>query len=116
MKVFLFICCCLPMALVAQKELLVNCKIEGLKDLSKVYLVDANDPNDTIAKGIQKKGEFTAEYDGCHYPFKSCSTCWRLLPPDNTHNNSLSMRIFPHVIIESRCAFVVFLCNFSYNV
>jgi peroxiredoxin len=58
MKVFLFICCCLPMGLFAQKELLVNGKIEGVKDQSKIFLVDANDPSDTIAKGVQKKGEF----------------------------------------------------------
>jgi thiol-disulfide isomerase/thioredoxin len=58
MKLFLFIFCCLPVWVFAQKQLLINGKIGGLKDKSLVYLTDANDPKDTIARGIVKKGEF----------------------------------------------------------
>lgn len=58
MKIFLFIFCCLPILVAAQKQLLVNGRITGLKEQSKVYLVDANTPTDTIARATQKKGEF----------------------------------------------------------
>jgi len=58
MKIFLFICCCLPVVVFAQKQLVINGKIAGLKDKSLVYLTDANDPKDTIARGIVKKAEF----------------------------------------------------------
>ena len=58
MKLFLFIFCCLPLGVFAQKQLLINGKIGGLKEKSLVYLTDANDPKDTIARGLVKKGEF----------------------------------------------------------
>jgi peroxiredoxin len=54
----LFIFCCLPVTLFAQKQLLVNGKITGLKDQSAVYLTDANAPADTIAKAVAKNGAF----------------------------------------------------------
>ena len=56
MKIFLFIFCCLPIVASAQKQLLVNGRVSGLKEQSKVYLVDANTPTDTIARATQKKG------------------------------------------------------------
>lgn len=58
MKIIVFIFCCLPIAVFAQKQLQVNGKVTGLKEQSKVYLIDANTPTDTVARGIQKKGEF----------------------------------------------------------
>jgi len=58
MKIFLFIFCWLPAVVFAQKQLVINGKIAGLKDKSLVYLTDANDPKDTIARGIVKKTEF----------------------------------------------------------
>ncbi len=58
MKLFLVIFCCLPAMVFAQKQLLINGKIEGLQDKSLVYLTDANDPKDTIARATAKKGEF----------------------------------------------------------
>lgn len=59
MRVFVFIFCCLPVALFAQKQLLINGKITGLPEKSMVYLADANDPKDTIAKArVQKGGVF----------------------------------------------------------
>ena len=58
MKRFLCILCCAPLLLTAQKQLLVNGKITGLKEQSLVFLTDANTPTDTIAKGVVKKGEF----------------------------------------------------------
>jgi len=59
MKKILFIFCCAPMVVLAQKQLLVNGKITGLQDKSLVYLADVNAPTDTIAKGIVKNGGFT---------------------------------------------------------
>jgi len=58
MRLFLFIVCCLPVAVFAQKQLLINGKITGLQEKSLVYLADANDPKDTIAKGRVQKGVF----------------------------------------------------------
>lgn len=58
MKIALFIFCCLPAVLSAQKQLLVNGKIEGLKDQSMVFITDANTPTDTFARAIVKKGAF----------------------------------------------------------
>ncbi|GAC1427436.1 MAG: TlpA disulfide reductase family protein [Chitinophagaceae bacterium] len=58
MKIVLFIICCLPLAVFAQKQLLINGKIEGLKEQSLVYLTDANTPTDTFAKGLVKKDGF----------------------------------------------------------
>jgi peroxiredoxin len=58
MKNILVIFCCLPFAAVAQKQLLINGKVNGLKEQSLVYLNDANVPADTIAKGFVKNGEF----------------------------------------------------------
>ena len=58
MKTILFIFCCVPMVVLAQKQLLVNGKITGLPEKSLVYLADANTPTDTIAKGIVKNGAF----------------------------------------------------------
>ncbi|MEO5683766.1 MAG: TlpA disulfide reductase family protein [Chitinophagaceae bacterium] len=57
MKLFLFILC-FPVAVAAQKQLLVNGKITGLKEQSLVSLIDANDPTDTIASGMVQKGAF----------------------------------------------------------
>jgi hypothetical protein len=56
MKIALFIFCCLPAGMSAQKQLLVNGKIEGLKDQSMVFITDANTPTDTFARAIVKKG------------------------------------------------------------
>jgi len=58
MRLFLFIFCCLPISVFAQKQLLINGKIAGLKEKSLVYLADANDPKDTIAKGTVQHGAF----------------------------------------------------------
>jgi peroxiredoxin len=58
MKTFLFIFCCLPVAAFTQKQILINGKVDGVKEASHVYLTDANAPADTIARGIVKKGEF----------------------------------------------------------
>ena len=46
------------MGVFAQKEILINGKLEGVKEQSRVFLLDANVPTDTIAKGVVKKGEF----------------------------------------------------------
>ncbi|MEP7279194.1 MAG: TlpA disulfide reductase family protein [Bacteroidota bacterium] len=58
MKLILFIFCCLPLAVSAQKQLLITGNITGLKDQSKVFLTDANLPTDTIARGTVKNGQF----------------------------------------------------------
>jgi len=58
MKIVLFILCCLPIAAVAQKQLLVSGKISGLKEQTLVYLTNASDAKDTIARGLVKKGVF----------------------------------------------------------
>ncbi|MEO6314352.1 MAG: TlpA disulfide reductase family protein [Chitinophagaceae bacterium] len=58
MKLLLCIFCCIPVLAFAQKQILVNGKITGLADKSLVYLTDANDPKDTIARAIAKKGVF----------------------------------------------------------
>ena len=58
MKKLLFVFCCLPVAVIAQKQLLVNGKVSGLKEQSLVFLNDANAPKDTIAKGFVKNGGF----------------------------------------------------------
>ena len=58
MKAFLFIFFCLPVAAFSQKQLLINGKLDGLKEKSMVYLTDANDPKDTISRGSVKQGVF----------------------------------------------------------
>ncbi len=58
MKIVLFILCCFPVVLSAQKQLLINGKVNGLKEESLVYLTDANDPKDTIGRAFVKKGTF----------------------------------------------------------
>jgi peroxiredoxin/prophage maintenance system killer protein len=58
MKIIVFIFCFLPIAVFAQKQILINGKISGLKDQSHVYLTDANAPADTFARGTVKKDEF----------------------------------------------------------
>ncbi len=58
MKLFLFMVCCLPLAVFAQKQLLISGKITGLQEKSLVFLTDANDPKDTIAKALVQKGAF----------------------------------------------------------
>ncbi|HTL06691.1 MAG TPA: TlpA disulfide reductase family protein [Chitinophagaceae bacterium] len=58
MKLVLFIFCCLPAALLAQKQLQINGKISGLKEKSLVFLTDANNTKDTIAKAFVQKGAF----------------------------------------------------------
>jgi peroxiredoxin len=47
-----------PLALSAQKELSITGQIIGLKESSKIYVVDVNKTTDTIAKGSVKKGVF----------------------------------------------------------
>jgi len=59
MKVIFFIVCCMPIVAAAQKQLLINGKITGLQESSKVFLTDANTPTDTIARGTVKNGAFT---------------------------------------------------------
>jgi len=59
MKVIFFIVCCMPLVAAAQKQLLVNGKITGLQESSKVFLTDANTSTDTIARGTVKNGAFT---------------------------------------------------------
>lgn len=49
---------CLPAMLVAQKQLTVNGKVEGVKEQSLVFLNDANTPGDTIATSLVKDGKF----------------------------------------------------------
>ncbi|MFT3936106.1 MAG: TlpA disulfide reductase family protein [Chitinophagaceae bacterium] len=58
MKKLLLILHFLPVFAIAQKQLLINGKISGLKEQSMVFLTDANDAKDTIAKGLVKKGVF----------------------------------------------------------
>ncbi|MEP6749274.1 MAG: TlpA disulfide reductase family protein [Bacteroidota bacterium] len=60
MKLILLIACCLPAMAFSQKQILINGKVDGLKEHSYVYLIDANTTNatDTFARGIVKKGEF----------------------------------------------------------
>jgi thiol-disulfide isomerase/thioredoxin len=62
MKVVLFIFCCLPSVVFAQKQILIHGKVDGVKDQSWVFLVDANTQNptpaDTFARCMVKKGEF----------------------------------------------------------
>ena len=59
MKNIILIFCCLPFVVVAQKQLLINGKLRGLKEGSLVYLNDANVPTDTIARGVVKNAVFT---------------------------------------------------------
>jgi peroxiredoxin len=57
MKVVIFLLtACLPAMLVAQKQLTISGKVEGVKEKSLVFLNDANTPGDTIAKGLVKNG------------------------------------------------------------
>ncbi len=56
-KLILVICCGLPLLTTAQ-QLTVNADIKGLKDGQKVFLIDANQPADTIARTIANKEAF----------------------------------------------------------
>jgi peroxiredoxin len=58
MKQLFFILSCLPFAAAAQKKLIVNGAVKGVPDKSLVFLSDANDPSDTIAKAMVKNGAF----------------------------------------------------------
>ncbi len=51
MRSVLFILCCLPLALLSQKQLLINGKITGLHENSLVSLTDVDMPKDTLARG-----------------------------------------------------------------
>jgi thiol-disulfide isomerase/thioredoxin len=62
MKIILFFFCFLPVAVFAQKQILIHGKVDGVKEQSHVYLVDANNQAvtsaDTFARAVVKKGEF----------------------------------------------------------
>jgi peroxiredoxin len=58
MKKIIFFFCCLPFAVTAQKQLLINGKVSGLKEQTLVFLNDANTPADTIARALVKNGAF----------------------------------------------------------
>jgi peroxiredoxin len=57
-SLFSLVIACLPVMVVAQKQLSINGKVEGAKEQSLVFLNDANTPRDTIAKGLVKSGKF----------------------------------------------------------
>ena len=59
MKHILFFICCIPFAAAAQKQVLINGKVSGLKEQTLVFLNDANTPTDTIARALVKNGAFT---------------------------------------------------------
>ncbi len=59
MKHILFFICCIPFAAAAQKQVLINGKVNGLKEQTLVFLSDANTPTDTIARAMVKNGSFT---------------------------------------------------------
>lgn len=59
MKHILFFICCIPFAAAAQKQVLINGKVSGLKEQTLVFLNDANTPTDTIARAMVKNGAFT---------------------------------------------------------
>ena len=47
----------LPLATQAQKQLVINGKVEGLQESSLVCLTDADTPTDTVAKAVVKNGK-----------------------------------------------------------
>ncbi len=59
MKRFLTLIVLSPLLAFSQKQLVITGKITGLKEGSRVCLVDINTPTDTIAKGTVKNGAFT---------------------------------------------------------
>ena len=58
MKRFLSLILLSPLFVTAQKSLTINGKITGLKENSRVSLIDAYNTTDTIAKGTVKNGAF----------------------------------------------------------
>jgi len=58
MKRFLALILFSPILVTAQKSLTVSGKITGLKELSRISLIDAYNTTDTIAKGVVKNGAF----------------------------------------------------------
>ncbi|RYG32253.1 MAG: AhpC/TSA family protein [Chitinophagaceae bacterium] len=58
MKLGVLILCLLPVAAFAQNKLVVKGKLKGLKDSTLVYITDLNNPTDTIAQAVAKKGRF----------------------------------------------------------
>jgi peroxiredoxin len=59
MRVIVFFLFVLPIAAFAQKQFLINGKIEGLSNGSLISLTDANNPTDTISHDMAKDGKFT---------------------------------------------------------
>jgi peroxiredoxin len=55
---FFLLTACLPVMAIAQKQIIIQGKVQGVKEGSPVFLNDANTPTDTIAKGIAVKGSF----------------------------------------------------------
>ena len=59
MKRFLVMACLSPILAISQKQLVLTGSLTGLKEGSKVSLVDVNTPTDTLGKGKVVKGIFT---------------------------------------------------------
>ncbi|MBV4356009.1 TlpA disulfide reductase family protein [Pinibacter aurantiacus] len=53
----------LPLALHAQKGFEMNGNVTGLQDKSRVFLIDANNPKDTVCKTTSAKTSFTLKGD-----------------------------------------------------
>jgi len=59
-KLICFIVLCFPLFGLAQnKSFEINGSISGLNDKSKIFLVNPDDPTDTIASTISKQNSFT---------------------------------------------------------
>lgn len=58
MKTLLSLLLVIPFALNAQKKFVISGNLQGLPDGSNVSLSDANNPQDTLARGVVKDGTF----------------------------------------------------------
>src|SRR6476659_11105249 len=58
MKKLVVLVTLLPLLALSQKQMVLTGKIKGLKDGSRVSLVDINTPTDTLGKAVVKSGTF----------------------------------------------------------